>query len=629
MTASLKPSAVEVEAPRPPPAAPVVPVQAPRWYFESFEGRKPPEPVPHNPRREFVFQVLVVMALVLGVNYLHWRWTESLNPEALWFAIPLVVAETLAFGGSVLFFLSIWRTRDTPMQAPPATVNQILAEPLETDRPLIVDVFFPTYNEDVELVRLSVRDARRMRYPHPIDLRIHVLDDGKRPAMRKVAEEEGVGYLTRSNNAGYKAGNMRNAIEQTSGDLMVICDADTRPFPELLEETLGYFRDASVAWVQTPQWFFDLDEGTPLPRWLERKARLGGLGRVLGRAVERVVGPVRMGADPLGNDPQLFYDVIQRRRNWCNASFCCGAGSIHRREAVMEAALKGYGQKVSDSVRPFAEQVEDAQLRADLTTAMSNEAARNIEFTPYKFHVSEDIYTSITLHADEQRQWRSVYHPRVLTKMLSPQDLLAWTIQRFKYAGGTLDIFKNDNPLELPGLSPWQKVMYGTTIYSYMAPLWTVVFLLAPIVYLFTGATPVAAYSNVFFAYFLPFLLLNRLAYMLGSWGVKTWRGEQYYLSFFWLNIKALWDVLEDKPIKFHVTPKTREARRFVGLVWPHLTLMGLTAVGLVYAGYRVFAQGEGDPSAYVANLFWSINNVLSLLPIVVAALWPSSEDAS
>jgi cellulose synthase (UDP-forming) len=571
----------------------------------------------------------VVVTLVLGVNYLHWRWTESLNPQALWFAIPLVVAETLAFVGSALFFLSIWRTRDTPTQAPPATVNQILAEPQENDRPLIVDVFFPTYNEDVELVRLSVRDAKRMRYPHPIDLRIHVLDDGKRPAMRAVAEEEGVGYLTRSNNVGYKAGNMRNAIEQTSGDLMVICDADTRPFPELLEETLGYFRDPSVAWVQTPQWFFDLDEGTPLPEWLARKARLGALGRFLGRAVERVVGPVKPGADPLGNDPQLFYDVIQRRRNWCNAAFCCGAGSIHRREAVMEAALKGYGQKVSDTVRPFAEQVEDPQLRADLSTAMANEAARGIEFTPYKFHVSEDIYTSIVLHSDEHRQWRSVFHPKVLTKMLSPQDLLAWTIQRFKYAGGTLDIFKNDNPLELPGLSPWQKLMYGTTIYSYLAPLWTVVFLLAPLIYLFTGATPVAAYSNVFFAYFLPFLLFNRLAYMVGTWGVKTWRGEQYYLSFFWLNIRALLDVLDDKPIKFHVTPKTREARRFVGLVWPHLTLMGLTLVGLVYAGYRAFGLGEGDPSAFVANLFWSINNVMGLSPIVVAALWPSSEDVS
>ena len=43
---------------------------------------------------------------------------------------------------------------------------------------------------------------------------------------------------------------------------------------------------------------------------------------------------------------------------------------------------------------------------------------------PYKFHVSEDIYTSIVLHGDPERRWRSVMHPEVESKMLSPQDLL-------------------------------------------------------------------------------------------------------------------------------------------------------------------------------------------------------------
>src|SRR5689334_325586 len=127
--------------------------------------------------------------------------------------------------------------------------------------------------------------------------------------MRRVAAEEGVGYLTRPTNIGFKAGNMRNALEHTRGDLLVICDADTRPCPQHLERTLGYFRDPNVAWVQTPQWFYDLDEGMRLPDWLARKARLGRVGRLLGRGIERVVGPVPVGADPFGNDPQLFYDV--------------------------------------------------------------------------------------------------------------------------------------------------------------------------------------------------------------------------------------------------------------------------------------------------------------------------------
>jgi cellulose synthase (UDP-forming) len=594
------------------------------WYFTKFESRRPPAPVAYSARREFLFQALATGAVALGCWYLYWRWTASLNWSAWWFAVPLVVAETLGFIGTILFFLSIWRTRDTTPQQPPMTIKDIDPTSKE-DRPLRVDVFFPTYNEDVELVRLSVRDAKAMRYPHAIDLQIHVLDDGKRAAMKAVCDEEKVGYHTRSSNIGFKAGNLRNAMEQTSGDLLVICDADTRPFPDFLEKTLGYFRDAQVAWVQTPQWFYDLDEGTPLPEKLGH--RLGALGRLVGRAVERVVGPIKWGADPLGNDPVLFYDVIQRRRNWCSASFCCGAGSVHRREAVMEAGLKTYATQLDKELAPYAGKVADPELQSTLRSAMLPEAAREVEFTPYKFHVSEDIYTSIALHSDPERSWKSVFHPEVLSRMLSPQDLLTWSIQRFKYAGGTLDIFWNDNPLKR-ALSPWQRVMYGTTIYSYLAPLWTVVFLLSPIVYFFTATSPVSAYNADFYMHFLPFIIINRLAYMAGTWGIPSLRGEQYYLAFFWLNLKALRDVLLKRPIKFHVTPKTKQAGNFLGLVWPQASLIALSAVGICVMSVRL-ATGSGDASAFLANLFWTANNMLALWVIVSAALHKQQESSS
>jgi cellulose synthase (UDP-forming) len=94
--------------------------------------------------------------------------------------------------------------------------------------------------------------------------------------MRQVCDEEGIHYITRSSNIGFKAGNMRNAMEQTSGDFIVICDSDTRLFPSILENTLGYFRDPDVAWIQTPQWFFDLPQGRTLPDWLGKYAGTPG-----------------------------------------------------------------------------------------------------------------------------------------------------------------------------------------------------------------------------------------------------------------------------------------------------------------------------------------------------------------
>lgn len=122
--------------------------------------------------------------------------------------------------------------------------------------------------------------------------------------MRRVAEQEGVNYLSRENNIGFKAGNLRNGLEHTDGDFIVICDADTRVFPSILTDTLGYFRDPLVAWVQTPQWFYDLPAGKRLPYWL--KGKLGQPGYVAGRALEKVMGPSPSATIPSSTIPRCF-----------------------------------------------------------------------------------------------------------------------------------------------------------------------------------------------------------------------------------------------------------------------------------------------------------------------------------
>lgn len=602
-----------------------------RFYFHAFEDRRPRPPIPNHPGREFALQAVASCAVVLGVWYIAWRWTSSVNWEQWYVGVPLILAETFAFIGTILFFATTSKTEDTPLPPPPATVSDIAGHPPEGDRPsdgdrpLTVDLYIPTYNEDPELVRVSIRDARAMTYPHPIDLRIHVLDDGKRAAMHDIAVEEGVGYLTRTTNVGYKAGNMRNALEQTHGDLLVICDADTRVFPHFLERTLGYFRDPQVAWVQTPQWFYDLDEGVPLPEWMARRLRLGAVGRLLGRGVQRVFGEIRMGADPLGNDPEMFYDVILRRRSWANAAFCCGAGSVHRREAVMEAALKSFAEQVDKDVALAVADVTDEALRKELTAMVSVEAARANEITPYKFHVSEDIYTSLILHSDRERGWKSVFHAEPLSKMLSPQDLLTWTIQRFKYAGGTLDIAKNDSPLRRT-LSFKQKLMYGTTIYSYLSALWTSVMLVMPIIYFFTGISAVTAYDAPFYAHIVPFLIMNRVAFLIATWGVESWRGEQYYLAFFWINLQAIVHVLRGLPVKFTVTPKVKQSGNFLRLVIPHLVIVSLILLGIAFRGVLV-GLGESSPGPYVVNIFWGLWNASCLMAMLSAAFYkPEAE---
>ncbi|GBC60353.1 cellulose synthase [Desulfonema ishimotonii] len=568
----------------------------PEFYFSGFEDRKPPAPVPYSISRELLWQFFATINLSIGAWYIIWRWQHSLNYEALWFAIPLVIAETCAYVGLILFAVNLWAVRDA-RETPPPQVHECLHSPGEfLPEKLTIDVFFPTYDEDPELVRFSIRDAKKITYPHPADILIHVLDDGNRPAMKAVAASEGVNYISRTTNVGFKAGNLQNAMKQTCGEFILICDADTRPFPTILEHTLGYFRDPHVAWVQTPQWFYDIPEGTPLHQILQK--RLGKPGYLIGRGVEKIFGPVNIGQDPFSNDPQMFYDVIQRRRNWANASFCCGAASVHRREAIQLMALRNRGLELEGLTKKFEEAeagllkqfrrfetkfikaasgITDREYRANFSKAMTEVWQKNRETVrksirhsaydvnlfflenpvPYKHHVSEDMYTSLILHAeiasaDTRSKWRSVLHPGIESKMLSTQDLLSWTIQRFKYAGGTLDVaWRERHRLFKNGLSLAQKLMYGATFWSYIGCLWNVVFLCAPIIYLFTGVPPVSVYSTDFFKHFFPFIIANTLAMMVGTWGVSAWSGQSTYLSFFAVNLKAIRTIMRNERRQF------------------------------------------------------------------------------
>ncbi|GAA4904071.1 cellulose synthase catalytic subunit [Ferrimonas pelagia] len=596
------------------------------FYFDKFEDRKPPEPLKYNPGLELLWQFFITVNLVIGGWYILWRWTSSLNPEALWFAIPLALAETCAYIGLVLFSINLWKVKDYPRRSPPQTIQQCIHHELSEDRPIRIDMFFPSYDEEEELVKLSIVDALKVEYPHKIDIKIHILDDGRRPAMKALAEELGVNYITRNSNEGFKAGNLRNAMEQTDGDFIVICDADTRPFPTILRHTLGYFRDPDVAWVQTPQWFFDLPEGQSLTHTLER--RYGAAGRSIGRLVERLYGPVTIGSDPYVNCPQMFYDVIQRRRNWANAAFCCGAGSIHRREAVMEAALKSYAESIEkqrqEQDKAIRKLTGEQDIDEGLSDMMIQQTVLDTEFTPYKFHVSEDIYTSIVLHSDEDRVWKSVLHPNVESKMLSPQDLQTWMVQRFKYAGGTIDIAAHDSPVFRKGMSFAQRVMYGATVWSYFGALWNIMFLLAPIIYLFSGIAPVAAYSQEFYLHLIPFIITNELAAMSATWGISGFKGKSNYLAFFPVNLRAIWTVVKGEQIKFPSTPKDRQEGNFFHLVLPQFGIMLVTAIALIWGwmNYQFNWYGDINISGLIVNTFWCLNNIVAMAGMVLSAFW-------
>ena len=609
--------------------------KAPNFYFSRFEHRQAPPPTKPSSVIMMTWQFCAICTLVFGVWYLEWRWTESINMDVPWFSIPMVIAETLSWFGILLLTYNLWDLKDYPQQLPPQRIGDCERKPVDANRPVTVDVFICTYSEDEELVRLSIRDAMDVRCPTGVHLKVHVLDDGARATMREVALSEGANYITRANNVGYKAGNLRNGMDQTTGDFIAICDADTRLFPAFLEETLGYFRDPDVAFVQTPQWFYDLPEGETLAQNWRR--RFGSAAGGIAAVIERCVGEIRIDADPFVNDALIFYDIIQRRRNRANAAFCCGAASIHRREAVMAVALRAWSDAVSSAARArkpglFA---RIGKRSAAVENPMERwQVAQALELTPYKFHVSEDLYSTIVLHQDRVRRWKSVMHPVILSKMLSPQDLLTWTIQRFKYAGGSVDIFFNDSPILKPGLSFGQRLMYLSTFWSYMSSIWSLMFIAAPIVFLYTGIGPVKSYSREFFFHLLPFLIMLELAMMFGHWGQSGHTSKVMSLASMNISLQAIWTVLRGKKISFPVTPKARQEGDFSELIRPHRTIIWLNNIGVVFACGALYLNSKGVTSTehtisgMIANIVFVIYNNMAFGRMLKAARWrPPAEE--
>ncbi|HLD93454.1 MAG TPA: glycosyltransferase [Anaerolineales bacterium] len=279
----------------------MVPLTFPRLVWHR---RATPRTKVYNPP---LLGLINVVTVVFLAYYLWWRATASLNPQAPFFSWALLIAEGF---GVLNYLLFAWMTRTV---AP--------ARPFLPPRPgLSVDVFIPTYNEDLDVLEATITGAVGIRYPHLT----WVLDDGRRPEVEALARRLGADYLTRPDNLYHKAGNLNHALKHTTGEFIAILDADMVPQPDYLDRTLGYFEDEKLAFVQMPQEFYNQDsiQHDPLSRhWHEQT---------------------------------LFFRVIQPGKNHTNSAFWTGSPSVMRRKSLEDiggVATETVTEDIHTSVR--------------------------------------------------------------------------------------------------------------------------------------------------------------------------------------------------------------------------------------------------------------------------------------
>jgi cellulose synthase (UDP-forming) len=237
-------------------------------------------------RHPLLLRALAVVALLWGAGYLAWRvgWSgEGASPVA--FGMLLA---TEVYGLYALAILT-WFSWSRPRTERPATTSG-----------RSVDVYVCTYDEPAEVVMATLAGCRALTYPHTT----YLLDDGRRPEMRELAELAGAEYLTRADNAHAKAGNLNAALPRTDGDLVFVLDADHVPMPDALDALVGYFDDERMAIVQTPHDFFNHDS-----------AQHYTAGR---------------------HEQSLFYRVICPGKDRHGAAYWCGSAALINRHALLE-----------------------------------------------------------------------------------------------------------------------------------------------------------------------------------------------------------------------------------------------------------------------------------------------------
>lgn len=238
----------------------------------------------------------------LCARYLGWRLFVTLNfleTAGPFISISLWVAELYAFSTVVLLFVQVGLGRKQPFQGAP--------EPPPSFAPS-VDILIPVYTESCEILEMTLIGACGIDYPNK---RVYVLDDGHRREVAQLTERYGVGYI-KGPRKHAKAGNLNHALSKTDGELVAVFDTDHIPVTTFLKETVPWFANPTLGFVQTPHHFYNQD------------------------IFQRAFGA----SARIPNEQDLFNHAIQGGRHAWNGTFFVGSGAVFRRAAL--AQLNGF-----------------------------------------------------------------------------------------------------------------------------------------------------------------------------------------------------------------------------------------------------------------------------------------------
>lgn len=498
--------------------------------------------------------LLMFVSLLCTVRYAYWRGTQTLGIGVsgyAWYDYVvtwlLFLAEVYAWIVLILGFIQTAR----PLRRKPVPMPGNVAQWPS------VDVFVPTYNEPLEVVRATLLAALQIDWPAD-KLSVYLLDDGVRREFEAFAVEIGVGYITRAEHAHAKAGNLNHAMTKTDGEYIAVFDCDHIPTRAFLQTTMGLFlHDSRLALIQTPHHFYSPDP-------FERNLNV---------------------FKEVPSEDELFYGVIQDGNDLWNASFFCGSCAVLRRSAL-------------DDVGGIATQT-----------------------------VTEDSHTSLKLHA---RGWRSAYLKIPLAAGLATESFSSHVGQRIRWARGMAQIMRIDNPLFKRGLTLAQRLCYLNAMLHFFFALPRLIFLVAPLAYLFFGIYVINAYALAIAAYAIPHLAVAMVvnSRVQGRYRHSFWN-EVYETALApYILLPTLFAILSRKLGKFNVTAKGGLVPRDYfdrAMAKPFAALFLLNMAGLIAAAVRWSYSPHAAWATLAMTSAWTLYNLL-MICVVLGANWETRQ---
>ncbi|MEW6602765.1 MAG: UDP-forming cellulose synthase catalytic subunit, partial [Nitrospirota bacterium] len=434
-----------------------------------------------------------------------------------------------------------------------------------------VDVFIPTYNEPAEIILTAATASINMKYPKD-KLNVYILDDGgtveKRNSPDPAASEkarrrhEELKAMASFLNIGYIT--REKNLHAKAGNITNALASDTNgELTLILDCDHNPSRDLLINTVV----YFMKDEKLFLvqtPHFF-----------INPDPIEKNLGTFR----ELPAEGELFFGAIQKGLDFWNSSFFCGSAAVIRRKYLEEI-----GGIATDTI-------------------------------------TEDAETSLMLHA---KGYNSVYVDRPMICGLAPETFSDFILQHTRWATGMLQILLLKNPLFQKGLKFYQRLGYLNSCIYWLFGYARVIFMLAPMAYLFFGANVYNATISQVITYAIPHLVSAVILtdYLYGR--VRhTFVSELYETvqSFFVMPVltRAL---LRPRSPKFLVTPKgTTLASDFASpLASPFYFLFFASLIAYPVALWR-WQNNPLQQHGIIGCLIWVTFNFIMLL-LCLGIVW-------